>query len=75
VERVPSEVAQIYAAFNALANRLKESSEVLRRSNEQLDQRVGERTRELEQARREAVAASESKTAFLALTSHEIRGP
>lgn len=74
-ERVPSEVAQIYAAFNALANRLKESYEVLRRSNEQLDQRVGERTRELEQARREAVAASESKTAFLALTSHEIRGP
>ncbi|MBL9205986.1 MAG: response regulator [Opitutaceae bacterium] len=74
-DRVPSEVSQIYAAFNALASRLHATYDELRRNNELLDQRVGERTRELEQARREAVAASESKTAFLSVTSHEIRGP
>jgi two-component system, sensor histidine kinase len=72
---MPQEVALVYAGFNQLAERLAQTLEELRRSNAELDQRVELRTRELEQARQAAEAASASKTRFLAMTSHEIRTP
>jgi two-component system, sensor histidine kinase len=72
---MPQEVALVYAGFNQLAERLAQTLEELRRSNVELDQRVELRTRELEQARQAAEAASASKTRFLAMTSHEIRTP
>lgn len=74
-ERVAAEIREIYATFNRLADRLNETYAALLRNNQLLEQRVSERTGELERVRREAVDASDSKTAFLALAGREFRTP
>lgn len=74
-ERVAGEIREIYATFNRLADRLNESYTALLRSNQLLEQRVSERTGELERVRREAVEANDSKTAFLGLAGREFRIP
>ena len=47
----------------------------LRRARDELEERVIERTRDLEESRRRAVASSHAKSEFLANMSHEIRTP
>ena len=74
-ERVAGEIREIYATFNRLADRLNDTYAALLRNNQSLEQRVSERTGELERVRREAVEASDSKTAFLALAGREFRTP
>lgn len=52
-----------------------EAEKALKKANENLEQRVAERTLELSQAKAEAEAANTSKTKFLAAASHDLMQP
>ncbi len=61
--------------IEAAHRRSEDSLHETRRTNENLERLVGERTHALEQASAQASAASQAKSEFLANMSHEIRTP
>lgn len=69
------EMGVVIAAYNGMLAKEQQNKEALRVLNDDLEQRVKQRTAELSVARDEANKANQSKSAFLATMSHEIRTP
>lgn len=77
--RIPAKVQDrkhfIHDELTDLTKTFNEMSEELMMQYERLEERVKERTQELEISKRAAEAANESKTLFIANISHELKTP
>jgi signal transduction histidine kinase len=69
------EMAALNRAMESEIARREKAEQALRQTNNELEARVQERTSELTQANKEAMAASRAKDDFLAALSHELRTP
>ncbi|HML16167.1 MAG TPA: ATP-binding protein, partial [Bryobacteraceae bacterium] len=75
VSRTGDEIEYLGESFNRMIEALAGSKEEIRRHQELLEDRIRQRTQELEQAMHGALAASQAKSEFLANMSHELRTP
>lgn len=73
--RVPEKRHLIYDELTDLTSKFNEMSDELAMQYQILEERVKERTAELEQAKKAAEAANQSKTLFIANISHELKTP
>src|SRR5215470_19323645 len=66
VSRTGDEIESLGESFNLMIQALAESKEEIRQHHELLEERLRQRTAELELAKNDALAASQAKSEFLA---------
>jgi signal transduction histidine kinase/CheY-like chemotaxis protein len=75
VSHTNDEIEYLGESFNRMIEVLAASKEEIRQHHEHLEQRIQQRTAEVEKAMHAAFAASRAKSEFLANMSHELRTP
>jgi signal transduction histidine kinase/CheY-like chemotaxis protein len=75
VSRSGDEIEALGDSINQMITALAESRAEVHRNSELLEERIRQRTEELETAVRRSLAASQAKSEFLANVSHELRTP
>jgi signal transduction histidine kinase/CheY-like chemotaxis protein len=75
VSHTGDEIERLGEGFNRMIAALAASENAVREHQEQLEQKIRERTAELEVAMKRAEAANSAKSDFLANMSHELRTP
>jgi signal transduction histidine kinase/CheY-like chemotaxis protein/HPt (histidine-containing phosphotransfer) domain-containing protein len=75
VSRTGDEIEYLGESFNRMIEALASSQEEIRLHQEHLEERIRQRTEELERAMHGALNASQAKSEFLANMSHELRTP
>ena len=69
------ELGELTESFNQMLSEIQSRDAALQENRDALEERVRERTADLEEAQADAVLANAAKSEFLANMSHEIRSP